>query len=120
MAADWHARQMAMELQKTPNLEKPAFQFSVDDVAWVPYPRLNHLIYPRKTARLPDVQDGLSELMDIVADVQRLFLDNVALSIGDLWVKAQGPYGRFVDWLSRCPDVPQIEDQPTLGFLILR
>ncbi|KAJ5805016.1 hypothetical protein N7474_010903 [Penicillium riverlandense] len=114
------ARQMAMELHKMPNLEKPGFQVSVGDVAWVPYPRLNQLIYPRKKARLPDVQDGLSELMEIVADVQKLFLDNLTQSIDDLWLKAQDPYNRFVDWLSRCPDVSQIEDQPVSGFLVLR
>ncbi|CAL5869594.1 uncharacterized protein PFLUO_LOCUS3824 [Penicillium psychrofluorescens] len=112
--------QMAMELQKTPNLEKPGFQVGIGDVAWVPYPRLNQLVYPRKKAHLPDLQDGLSELMEIVADVQNLFLDNLTLSIDDLWVKAQDPYNRFVDWLSRCPDVSQIEDQPVSGFLILR
>ncbi|KAA8650554.1 putative C6 transcription factor [Aspergillus tanneri] len=120
--------QMSLELSKVANLERPRFRlfmrekFDVD-VEWAPYPSSNKTEYAKKPALLRSVMVQMTELIEIIVEIQDLLFDkSLDLGIDDMWTAANKLYIRLGSWLERLPDFLQVDEEqiPQVLFLHIK
>lgn len=92
-----------------------------DDIMWIPYPRSNQIDYARKPALLRYVMADLSDLTEIVVDIQNLLFDKARrMSIDDTWTAANQLYTKLQHWHENLPRILDIDSRPVPQVLLLR
>lgn len=92
-----------------------------DDFDWIPYPRSYRTTYDTKSARLPDIRQGMVDISKILSDAQGLLCQgNRGASPEDLWREVQAYFNRLDTWLQRWPSVSEMEVDPVPQFFIVR
>ena len=118
--------QVSLESGKAANLARPRFKpFTKnkldDEVAWAPYPRVNHVDHATKQALLASVMVHTTDLTEIVADIQDLLYDKALdLSIEDIWIAANNLYTRLGSWLEGLPDAFQVDEDQLPHILYIQ
>ncbi|KAK1148658.1 hypothetical protein N8T08_008543 [Aspergillus melleus] len=109
--------QASLESGKVANLARPRFKpFTKnkldDDVAWVPYPRSNQIVYDTKPALLATIMFHSTDLTEIVVDIQDLLYDKALdCRMEDTWVTANNLYTRLGTWLEGLPETLQVDEE---------
>ncbi|CAG8376373.1 unnamed protein product [Penicillium salamii] len=116
--------QLSVELKITAPLACPKSDNMLcgnDDFDWIPYPRSYRTTYDTKSARLPDIRQGMVDISKILSDAQGLLCQgNRGASPEDLWREVQAYFNRLDTWLQRWPSVSEMEVDPVPQFFIVR
>ena len=115
---------MSIELQKIVPLAYPTSEVKLcgeEDFGWTPYPRTNKITCDKKPARLPRVRKGLADIAIIVVDIQKLISEKRrGTGFDELWISANDPFERLIEWLKAWPSVPDIQRNPVPQVILLR
>ncbi|THC88647.1 hypothetical protein EYZ11_011904 [Aspergillus tanneri] len=91
------------------------------DVEWAPYPSSNKTEYAKKPALLRSVMVQMTELIEIIVEIQDLLFDkSLDLGIDDMWTAANKLYIRLGSWLERLPDFLQVDEEQIPQVLFLQ
>jgi hypothetical protein len=115
---------MAMARQRDAKFEfpisKPYRRDELDEgIMWTPYPRSNQIDYAKKPALLRYVMIEMSDLTEILVEVQGLLFDN-PFQGDELWRAVDLQYTRLKLWYNKLSDALDIDERPVPQVLLLR
>ncbi|KAJ9297413.1 transcriptional regulator family: Fungal Specific TF [Paecilomyces variotii] len=112
------SRQAAM---KAPT-SRPYTREQLDDnLTWTPYPRSTQIDYAKKPALLRYILIELSDLSEILVDMQDWLFNRDASIITDVcWNTAMAFYSRLQKWHSRLPTILDVGYCPVPQVLVLQ
>ncbi|KAL1885760.1 hypothetical protein Plec18167_001255 [Paecilomyces lecythidis] len=118
--------QVTLALSRQAAMKTPAFRpyprDQLDDrIPWTPYPRSTQIDYAKKPALLRHILVELSDLTEILVDMQDWLFNRDASIITDVcWSTAMAFYARLQKWHNRLPSILDIGDCPVPQVLLLR
>lgn len=119
-------RQVTLALSRQAAMKTPAFRpyprDQLDDsLTWTPYPRSTQIDYAKKPALLRHILVELSDLTEILVDMQDWLFNRDASIITDVcWSTAMAFYARLQKWHNRLPSILDVGDCPVPQVLLLR
>lgn len=92
-----------------------------NDLTWTPYPRSTQIDYAKKPALLRYIFVEISDLIEILVDMQDwLFYRDAPRNPDSCWSTATGFYTRLQQWHDRLPSILDVDDCPVPQVLLLR
>lgn len=92
-----------------------------DDLTWTPYPRSTQIDYAKKPALLRYILIELSDLSEILVDMQDWLFNRDASIITDVcWNTAMAFYARLQKWHNRLPTILDVGYCPVPQVLVLQ